>query len=68
MAVDTRIRVRDANGLVFTTQRGLLVAPMDPPPQKGWRVNINGAWHRVGDVEEIAPGGVPLFYRFGVVQ
>ena len=61
-AIDDRIQRRDGNGTVTETVRVLTIDAVTVEPQKGWRVQIGGVWHRIATVMPLAPGGVALLY------
>ena len=62
-AIDGMIKKRDAEGVILEVVRMLTVQVSDVVPQKGWRVQVRGKWHRINQVWPLAPGGVDLMYK-----
>jgi len=60
--IDDRINRRDGNGTVTETVRVLTLGALVVTPQKGWRVQVRGSWHRIAKVMPLAPGGVDLLF------
>lgn len=62
-ALDGMIKKRDAEGVITEMVRSLIVQVSDVVPEKGWRVQVRGKWHRINQVWPLAPGGVDLMYK-----
>ena len=71
-AVQTRRRIRDGLAMTESTVRMLLIDPTGTVPAKGDQVavgiapaDVTGAtqWARIGEVEIVAPGGVPVLFK-----
>lgn len=60
--IDDTITRRDAGGMVTGSARVLTIRGNGVVPQKGWRVQVRGVWHRIAAVKPLAPGGVDLLY------
>lgn len=60
--IDDTIRRRDAGGMVTGQTRVLTIKGNGTVPQKGWRVQVRGTWHRIAEVWPLAPGGVDLLF------
>ena len=58
--IDDMIKRRDAGGMVTQNVRVLTIRGNGTVPQKGWRVQVRGQWHRIAQVMPLAPGGVDL--------
>lgn len=58
--IDDTITRRDAGGMVTGETRVLTIKGNGIVPQKGWRVQVRGVWHRIAAVKPLAPGGVDL--------
>lgn len=61
--IDDMITTRDAGGMVTGSTRVLMMQALATAPQKGWRVNVRGQWHRIASVMPLAPGGVDLMFE-----
>jgi hypothetical protein len=70
--VQTKRRVRDGLAMTESTMRMLLIDPTGTVPAKGDKVAVgiapadvtdDTAWARIGEVEVVAPGGVPVLYK-----
>lgn len=67
-AVERMLKKRDAEGVVTETVRSLLVPAGVVVPEKGYRVQVRGKWHRIQESYTLAPGGVDLMYRIELVS
>lgn len=63
--IDFDTVTRDAGGMVTGSQRTLTVGA-SVVPEKGWRVQVRGRWHRIAWVKPLAPGGVDLLFELGL--
>lgn len=59
--IDDQIKRADAEGLV-TARTRVLTLSATVAPVKGWRIQVDGEWHRIKMVERVGPGGVALLY------
>lgn len=64
--IDDQIKRRDAGGMVTEQVRMLTIRGNGTVPVKGWRVQVRGDWHRIGQVWPLAPGGVDLLFDLEV--
>lgn len=62
-AIERMIKRRDAEGVILSVVRSLLIPAGSVVPEKGWRIRVRGKWHRINEVYPLAPGGVDLMYR-----
>lgn len=60
--IDDNITRRDATGMVTGETRVLTIKGNGIVPQKGWRVQVRGVWHRIAAVKPLAPGGVDILF------
>lgn len=65
-------RVKDGPAMIERTVKMLLIDPTGPAPEKGDLVAVGvtpadvtdaTVWSRLGEVEIVAPGGVPVLYK-----
>lgn len=62
IVIDDTITKRDAGGMVTGSTRVLTIRGNGVVPQKGWRVEVRGQWHRIAKVQPLAPGGIDLLF------
>lgn len=67
-AIERMLRKKDAEGVVTETVRSLMVPTGTVVPQKGYRIQVRGKWHRIQECYTLAPGGVDLMYRIELVS